>query len=193
MLRRFGATFGVDNSLRALEAARRQGNGSQGLGGDARHLPFPDATFDLVSALDLFEHLEDDLAGFAEVHRVLRPGGFLLAAVPAFRFLWSEHDEALGHRRRYVASEMHQKLNRTGLHVVKRTYAITFVFPLILAYRIWRGLFPRVGHQTSSYVSLPGWLNAFFAWLLVVETALMKVMNLPIGTSVFVVGERLES
>jgi SAM-dependent methyltransferase len=160
------------------------------LGGDALHLPFPEGTFDLVSALDVFEHLEDDIAGFAEVRRVLRPGGYILAAVPAFRFLWSEHDEALGHRRRYVASEVYQKLNRAGFHVVKATYAVTFVFPAILAFRVWRGLFPNVGRQSASYVMLPRWLNRFLAKLLALESVLMTRMSLPVGTSVFAVGRR---
>ena len=192
LLERFGNAVGVDSSPRALAAARRQGNADRVAGADALRLPFLDRSFDLVSALDVFEHLEDDVAGFGEVRRVLKPGGHLLAAVPAFRFLWSEHDEVLGHRRRYVASEMHQKLNLAGFQVIKRTYAISFAFPLILAYRIWRGLFPKVDGPSTSYVMLPAWLNGLFAWLLAVEASIMGVMNLPIGTSVFVVGRRVE-
>ncbi len=192
LLGRFGQTVGIDSSSRALAAARRKGHGDRVLEGDVLRLPFRDGAFDLVSALDVFEHVEDDIAGLVEARRVLKPGGHLLAAVPALRFLWSEHDEALGHRRRYVASEVHQKLNLAGFHVVKRTYAITFVFPLILCYRIWRGLFPRVGRQSASYVMLPGWLNDFFVRLLEAEAALMPFMSLPVGTSIFVVGQRLE-
>jgi SAM-dependent methyltransferase len=186
----FGTAAGLDSAPEALEAALRRGFGGRVVQGEAEALPFPDASFDLVSALDVFEHLQDDGAGLREVLRILRPGGHLLAAVPALRFLWSEHDEALGHRRRYVASELHQKLNLAGFHVVKRTYAVSFVFPLILAFRLWRGLFPKVGQESASYVMLPAPLNTFFAWLLEVEARLMRFMSLPLGTSIFVVAQR---
>ncbi len=190
VLERFGPALGLDSSAEAVAAARRLGHRGRLMRGAAERLPFRDAAFDLVTALDVFEHLENDVAGFGEVRRVLRPGGYLLAAVPAFRFLWSEHDEALGHRRRYVASEFHQKLNLAGFHMIKRTYAITFVFPLILAFRLWRGLFPKVGEESASYVILPAWMNDVFASLLALEGRLMRFVSLPIGTSVFVVAQR---
>lgn len=190
LLSGFGRALGLDPSREALEIGRGLGLAGRLVGGDAARLPFRDAAFDLVSALDVLEHLDDDVAGLAEVRRVLKPGGALLAAVPAYRFLWSEHDEALGHRRRYVASELHQKLNLAGFHVVKRTYAITFAFPLILSFRIWRGLFPPTEGLRASYVLLPGWLNAFFVALLGLEAWIMPFMSLPLGTSIFAVARR---
>lgn len=190
LLAGFGRAFGADPSPEALAIGRRLCLADRLVGAQAERIPFRDGAFDLVAALDLLEHLEDDLAGLLEIRRVLRPGGFLLAAVPAYRFLWSEHDEALGHRRRYVASELHQKLNATGYSVVKRSYAISFAFPLIVAFRLWRGLFPPAGPLRASYVMLPGWLNAGFAAFLSAEARLMSLMNLPIGTSIFVVARR---
>jgi hypothetical protein len=89
-----------------------------------------------------------------------------------------------------VASELHQKLNLAGYAVVKRSYAISFAFPLIVAFRLWRGLFPPTGPLRASYVMLPAWLNATFAAFLSAEARLMSVMNLPIGTSIFVVARR---
>ena len=102
-----------------------------------------------------------------------------------------EHDEALGHRRRYVASELHQKLNAAGYSVDKRTYAITFAFPGILAYRLWRGLFPAKGGKKASYVMLPSWLNTLLSRLLGLEARVMRAMDLPIGTSIFAVAKRV--
>lgn len=190
LLTAFGRALGADPSPEALRIARGLGLSGRLVGASAERLPFRDGAFDLVTALDVLEHLEDDLLGMAEIRRVLRPDGFLLAAVPAYRFLWSEHDEALGHRRRYVASELHQKLNVAGYAVVKRTYAITFAFPLIVAFRLWRGLFPPTGRLRASYVMLPGWLNAAFAGFLHLEALLMRALNLPLGTSIFVVARR---
>jgi hypothetical protein len=110
--------------------------------------------------------------------------------VPAYRFLWSEHDESLGHRRRYVASELHAKVGVAGFDVMKRSYAITFAFPIILGFRLFRGLFPRVDGERSPYVMLPKPINAFFARLVEVESQLMDVVSLPVGTSIFCVARK---
>jgi SAM-dependent methyltransferase len=69
---------------------------------DATRLPCATASFDLVVAYDVLEHIDDDLAVIHEVHRVLKPGGRFLVAVPADPALWSAHDEAVGHFRRYT-------------------------------------------------------------------------------------------
>jgi len=74
--------------------------------GDARHLPVRDESVDLVISTDVWEHIEEDDEVAAESFRVLRPGGRLLVAVPAGRALWSGHDVALGHVRRYERPDL---------------------------------------------------------------------------------------
>ena len=98
-LRRFGDVSGLDMGLAALRHARARGLAVAR--GSAENLPVGDAQLDVVVALDVLEHLDDDRRALDEILRVLRPGGVLLATVPAYPFLWSSHDEALGHRRRY--------------------------------------------------------------------------------------------
>ncbi len=85
--------------------------------GDACALPFRDCSVDLVVAFDVLEHLEDDAAAVAEVRRVLRPGGTYLVAVPADMTLWSAHDEAVGHVRRYARAELLDLVASRGLHI----------------------------------------------------------------------------
>lgn len=85
--------------------------------GDATRLPFPDATFDLVMATDVWEHIEDDRAVADETVRVLRPGGRLLVAVPCSMKLWSGHDVALGHFRRYERDQLAALVAGAGLVV----------------------------------------------------------------------------
>jgi SAM-dependent methyltransferase len=186
----FGSAVGSELSIDAVRAAHRRGRGDRMVRASAMRLPFGDEAFDLVTALDLLEHLDDDHGGLREMRRVLRPGGHLLLSVPAYRFLWSEHDEAVSHRRRYMASEVHGKLNVAGFAVIKRTYAITLAFPMIVGYRLWRGLFPSVNGSRSSYVALPGWLNGSLARLLDVEASAVRSFNLPVGTSIFAVARR---
>jgi len=74
--------------------------------GDARDIPFPDDHFGLVVAYDVLEHIEEDDKVVAEIARVVRPGGRVLIAVPADPRLWSAHDEAIGHVRRYTRPEL---------------------------------------------------------------------------------------
>lgn len=68
---------------------------------DACNMPFSVATFDVIVAFDVLEHIEHDAKAVAEIYRCLKPGGVLVFSVPAFNFLFSKHDEVLGHVRRY--------------------------------------------------------------------------------------------
>src|SRR6478736_4820054 len=93
------------------------GRGLATLRGDATRLPLADASLDLVVAFDLLEHLVDDDAAVAEVHRVLKPTGTYLVAVPADPKLWSEHDEAVDHVRRYTRPGLVDLLERGRFRV----------------------------------------------------------------------------
>src|SRR4051794_37695370 len=92
-LHRFGIVTGVDMSPMALECCRRRGL-ERLMQGVAEALPLADDSADVLVATDILEHLDDDLAALREFHRVLRPGGHAVITVPAYRMLWSEHDEA---------------------------------------------------------------------------------------------------
>jgi SAM-dependent methyltransferase len=84
---------------------------------DARNLPLPDRSFDLLVAFDVLEHIEDDHQAAAEIRRVLRPGGIALIAVPCDMTLWSRHDVATGHFRRYDRSSLAKLVEGAGLVV----------------------------------------------------------------------------
>lgn len=86
--------------------------------GDARRLPVRDASVDLVMSTDMWEHIDDDEAVARETMRVLKPGGRVLIAVPCSMALWSGHDVALGHVRRYERAELTALMERVGLEVV---------------------------------------------------------------------------
>lgn len=180
---------GLDRSLAALSIAVSQGLAAGCV--DGHSLPLADESVDLLTAFDVLEHMDDDVRALEEFNRILRPGGLLLVTVPAYRFLWSEHDEALMHRRRYVASELHMKLNRTGYEVIFRSYAVFFAFFPILFYRLFRGLFPKDAMSPkASHVILPPLLNRLFTWMLQSEGRLMKFVRLPWGTSIITLSQK---
>ena len=101
---------------------------------DILSLPFPDECFDGVITLDVLEHLPDDVSALAELRRVLKVGGLLLLNVPAFPCLWSRHDLANGHQRRYRRRELRAKLQGAGYTVEQSFYWnwVAFVPVLIL-------------------------------------------------------------
>lgn len=84
---------------------------------DATHLPLPDGAMDCVVAFDVLEHIEDHDTATREVFRLLRPGGTFLVAVPADPRLWSEHDVAVSHVRRYTRDELLSVLSRNGFAI----------------------------------------------------------------------------
>lgn len=98
-------------------AALAKGRGIDTVRGDAVHLPVGSSTFDLVIAFDVIEHIEDDVGAVAEFRRALRPGGKALIAVPAGMDLWSAHDVAVGHVRRYEIDQLRSVVEAAGLAV----------------------------------------------------------------------------
>lgn len=107
---------GLEHSSAAAELATERGLAV--VRGDAQRLPFPDGSMDLVMSTDMWEHIEDDAQVAQETNRVLRSGGRALVAVPCSMKLWSGHDLALGHFRRYEKAELAKLMEGAGLQVV---------------------------------------------------------------------------
>jgi SAM-dependent methyltransferase len=108
-------TVAADYSVTAVEVARSRGLSS--LRADARALPVRSGSCDLVTAFDVLEHIDEDHLVTAEIARVLKPGGIVLIAVPCDMSLWSAHDEAVGHVRRYSQAALAQVVRQAGLEI----------------------------------------------------------------------------
>ena len=176
-------TVGIDSSIDALRFCQTRGMQSVALS-PVEDLPFACGTFDVVTALDVLEHTDDDLHCLREIHRVSKNDGLLLITVPAYGFLWSEHDEALKHRRRYTVHELRNKLAVTGYEVVRTSYFITALFFPILALRIWQSLRKQSTQPKTGIVVLPKWINEMLVRLLALERRVFRRMNLPFGVSI---------
>jgi len=180
MLSKYGDAEGVDVSEDALAFCRERGLGNVKLGA-AEDLPYDDGTFDLVTALDVVEHLDDDLAGLREMRRVLRPGGRVLLFVPTFMFLWGLQDDVSNHRRRYRMPELQRVLEQAGFEVERTTYAnITFFMPILAMRKLMRMTGIKAESENNINVSA---LNGVLARMLGAESFVLRYMNIPFGVS----------
>src|SRR5262249_30314882 len=107
-LEKYGAVVSADFSPLALTFCGKRGL-TYRCASDAMRLPFKAGAFDIVVAMDTLEHQPDDTAALEEIRRVLKPSGKVLATVPAYKSLWSAHDVALMHYRRYVAGQVRER------------------------------------------------------------------------------------
>jgi SAM-dependent methyltransferase len=188
-LDRFGTVSAVDADPSAVAFCHARGRAEVRLAPPGAPLPFPDAAFDLVTALDVIEHIDDDVAALAELRRVLRPGGLLLVAVPAFMFLWGKQDEVSHHHRRYTARTLRRALTAAGFGVDRTSYFNTVLFPLIAAVRLGRRLLRRPGGQQSDFELGPARLNGILGALFGAEAGLVARGRLPFGVSLLALAE----
>lgn len=185
MLSKYGDAEGVDVSEDALAFCRERGLDKVKLGA-GEELPYEDGTFDLVTAFDVVEHMDDDLAGLREMRRVLRPGGRVLLFVPAFMFLWGLQDDVSHHRRRYRMSELRRVLEEAGFEIERTTYAnITFFLPILLMRKLMR--FTGIKAESENNINVSA-LNGVLGRMLGAESLILKFMNLPFGVSGLCVG-----
>ena len=180
MLSKYGDAEGVDISPDALSFCRERGLDKVKLGA-AEELPYDDGTFDLVTALDVVEHMNDDVACLREMRRVLRPGGHVLLFVPTFMFLWGVQDDVSNHRRRYRLPELHRVLAQAGFEVERSTYAnITFFTPILLIRQFMKLTGLKTRSENNINVSS---LNGVFGWFFGLESTVLRHMNIPFGVS----------
>ena len=163
------------------------------LGREVKEAKLPDLSmfkrneYDLVALLDVLEHVPDDLASLRAIHRRLKPGGALLLTVPANPWMWSAHDAAHHHFRRYTKKQLKELFLRSGLEIELLSYFNTLLYPLIAAARIAGKLLRR----DSSDDKLPGErVNAALEKIFGVEAGVLGRVPMPFGVSLVAVVRR---
>ena len=187
LLSRWGPVTGLDGWHPALRACPA-GAGAL-VQGQAQRLPFGDDTFGLVAMLGVLEHVADDEAALREARRVCRSGGTILLLTSAFTFLWSQHDEANRHVRRYTARELQNKAACAGLKARYVSYQNAFLFPVVAAVRLLQRLCPTGGEPRIDMFPMPEPINTVLAGLLALEGWLMTWTRLSVGVSLVAVLE----
>ena len=149
--------WGVDPSPVAVELCRARGLDRVVQGSAYDLAAVADHRFAALFFLDVIEHLDDDARALREGVRVLAPGGVVVVTVPAFMFLWSEHDVVNQHRRRYRRPQLAALLGAAGLAVERLTYFNFYLFPLATADRLAS---PRAHRRVEAELTVPRpWVN----------------------------------
>jgi SAM-dependent methyltransferase len=189
VLSRYGRAVAVDRSPGSFAIARDRPYTHRVVASAGATLPFADATFDVVCALDILEHLDDDVAAARELHRVCKPGGTVIVFVPAYAFLWGYNDEYSHHKRRYTVGQLRACVEQAGFSIGESGYFNAVLFlPTLLARLIQRalpGLTRGMEHATR-----PSPLNGVWTRLFQLELPILRRRALPFGTSAFVIGKK---
>lgn len=190
MLARFGDVTGLEPD----EESRRYASERTGLpvvhGLLPDGLPAFDQRFDLIAALDVVEHLDDDAGALAALRDLLAPGGVLLTTVPAHPWMWSRHDALHHHKRRYRRDDYVRLLRETGYVVRRATFFNSVLYPIIALARLARAS-ERTGRTDDAVPAPP--VNALLAAAFASERFPLRVMNLPFGVSLLTVAQAANS
>lgn len=145
--------------------------------------------FDMVAALDVIEHVEDDAASVGSLASCLREGGWLLLTVPAFQWMFSAHDRFHHHRRRYRRHEVQALVESAGLQVQRAGYFNALLFPAIAMLRLMnRG----GGNPVRSDMTMPWrWVNTLLKRVFASEVWWLRHVRFPFGTSIFLVARKV--
>lgn len=182
-LNKYGTAIGVDNSYEGIKFCQIRGH-KLVVVGDALNLPFKDNSFDIITCLDVMEHLEDDSTLLAEIYRICKKMGMVIITAPAYKFLWGYHDEIHHHKRRYTKRMLREKICNTNFNIYKITYINTILFPMVLIFRIIKRYIIKES-QADDFISVPSILNKILFFIFSGEIYLINKINLPYGVSLF--------
>jgi SAM-dependent methyltransferase len=182
----FGEPVGIERDDALLAVAHAAGLDVR-RGALPDDLPVTPGWADVVLLLDVLEHLDDDGEGLRAAGRTLRDDGRLVVTVPAYPWLWSGHDLALGHRRRYVAAGLRRLVADAGYRVERLSYFNTVLFPAVATTRLYKRLRRDARHDLERPAPA---LNTLLEWLFALERHVVTRQALPFGTSLLVVARR---
>ncbi|MEW6001035.1 MAG: class I SAM-dependent methyltransferase [Nitrospirota bacterium] len=188
----FKKLYGIDIDKDAIEICRQKDISDVSVA-DAEKTAFKDQKFDLIIASDILEHIREEDRALLEWNRILKPGGRLFIFVPAFKFLWSQHDKVNRHYRRYSKAGLIEILEKNGFRIEKVSYWNFSLFLPATLIRLTKKLFARNGTGSGDQLyGTPGFINKTLEYVLGLENRLLSGgINLPVGISLFAVARKL--
>ncbi|MFD2499021.1 class I SAM-dependent methyltransferase [Rhizorhabdus histidinilytica] len=185
LLQRYGAVDAIepDDGARAFAEQR---SGLSIKGGYLPNVPLDDGAYDLIVLLDVLEHIPGDVEALACLKDKLAPGGRILVTVPGAPWMWSAHDVAHHHQRRYTAARLRAVFGRAGLRTRYLTHFNSVLFPLIAAVRLLGKVTGKEGGD-DAMPSKP--VNAALTTLFGAERLWAARVPVPFGVSIAIVAE----
>lgn len=171
--------YGIDPSALAVKLAK-EGVGINVKMGCIENLDFAPSYFDHVIASDVLEHIENDNAAYDQLLKVLKPQGRLIITVPAHQWLWSSHDEALDHKRRYSSLSLKKLLKRENIEIEKIGYFYGIVFPAFIVSRLLDRFIKT--DSESKHEIFPGMVEKILFKFTEFE---LNFLNLPFGSTLY--------
>ncbi len=178
--------LGLDVSHYVLGRAHELGGQPLLAMATADRLPVGRGALGGLASLDVIEHLPDDIGALREYARAVGPGGTVLLTVPAYQWLFSDHDRWAGHQRRYSARRLRTVVEAAGLRVERMTYLFSFLVPAAALLR--RTPLRRwIGQTDEETSSVRPWLNRLLAGIAGAERRVGHRVRIPFGLSLLVV------
>jgi 2-polyprenyl-3-methyl-5-hydroxy-6-metoxy-1,4-benzoquinol methylase len=188
VLEKYGDVYGLDASEQCLEFCRKLGGANLCRGELPDLVPYLPNSFALITALDVIEHIDNDIGSLDKIFELLEAEGLLLLTVPALNFMWTRFDEVNNHKRRYSKNELHRKLVGAGFVVESISYYNSLLFPLAFVGRMYTKFF---GSKSTSEVDPPmPVVNWVFTKIFGLERYYLRRFRFPIGLSLIAVARR---
>ncbi len=187
ILGKYGRIAGLEPSLYALNYAPK--NGFK-VCGNGTKIPFKDNIFDLATAFGVLEHIENEKDTLKELSRVLKKNGSLIVEVPAYQFLWSGHDVALHHQRRYTENLLTERIKSAGFEIKKSGYLFGGILPWVIRLRMLKKIFRKEEIKTDSFEKIPSLFANRLVAVNKAESKFVKSFYMPFGVSVFAYAEK---
>lgn len=187
LLSHFGTASGIDVSPEAIKFCKRRKLTRVSVG-SSYNTGFAKNSMDVITILDVLEHT-DERKTLKEIMRILKPGGFLILTVPAYQWLWSRWDEVLMHKKRYTVPSLTYILQTSGFHVLKISYAYSFLLLPIIVIRFLKKLLHKKEYGSDFAINTP-FINAVMEKLCSLERGFVLAGLVPFGTSVFCVARK---
>jgi len=193
-LEKYGIAIGVDMSAEAVKFCKLRGckNVFQA---SEKNLPFEDNTFNVITILDVIEHIDDDYAALCKYYRLVKKEGILLITTPAYNFLWGPHDVISHHKRRYTAEKLRNRVEEAGFAVERMTYFDTFLFPFIVIGRTRQRLINILGGRSKSASNVKRrspFVNNLLKFVFSFEAQFLKGFNFKYGVSLLCIAKKHE-
>lgn len=179
--------YGADISDKALDYCRKRGASNVFNLKKAEHQA---NYFDLVTCLDVLEHVREDVDLLIQIRKLIRNEGRLLITVPAYEFLWSGEDYVSSHIRRYTRRMLKRKLSQAGFHISKISYFNTFLFLPLVFVLLTKRIFRPKTMYASDVQDVNSFVNKVFTKIFASERWFLKYISLPFGASIIAIAKK---